>query len=163
MRGIGSISSKIIACLVGLALLLGGCTNSGTVSVRTVPIQQNWELQPGKQIAGYRVASGLGDISIEVKGEPVYAPFDGLLQPNDIEGCYVYTSPDVPAYLFRLCGLERPRVGDVQQGQPMGRAQFLSFATLRRQPDGKWTMVEPASDVLNRILNPNGMTMGNAG
>lgn len=160
MRGIGSVSSKVIGSVVGIAFLLGGCANSGQVSIRTVPIQQNWELQPGKQIAGYRVASGLGDISIEVKGGSVYAPFDGLLQPNDVEGCYVYTSPDVPAYLFRLCGLQRPRLGDVRQGQSMGKAQFLSFATLRRQPDGKWTMVEPASDVLTRILNPDATATG---
>jgi len=163
MRGIGSVSSKVIGGLAGIVLLLSGCSRSTTMPVRTVPIQQSWELQPGKQIAGYRVASGLGDISIDVGGDRIYAPFDGQLQPNDVEGCYVYTSPDIPAYLFRLCGINRPRLGEVRQGQAIGSARFLAFATLRRQPDGQWTMVEPASDILTRILAPNTAPIGGAG
>jgi len=163
MRGIGSVSSKAIGGAIGAVLLLGGCAPTDPVPVRTVPIQQTWELQPGATVAGYRVASGLGDISIDVGGDRIYAPFDGQLQPNDVEGCYVYTSPDIPAYLFRLCGLRRPRLGSVRQGQSLGSAQFLAFATLRRQPDGQWTMVEPASDVLTRILSPQATSIGGAG
>lgn len=162
MRGIGSVSNRMGGVWLSLACLLGGCVNAESVAVRTVPIQQNWELQPGKSIAGYRVAGGLGDISIEVKGDRIYAPFDGQLQPNDVDGCYIFSSADVPAYLFRLCGLRRPHLGTVRQGAAMGSAQFLGFATLRRQPDGNWTMVEPASDVLTRILNPNASEVGGA-
>lgn len=140
--------------LLGLAILGAGCSTTPSVPVRPVPVQQNWELQPGKMIGKHRVAGGLGDISIEVGGDRVYAPFDGFLQPNDIEGCFIFSSPDVPAYLFRLCGLKQPKLGQVQQGDQIGSADFLQFAALRRQPDGKWTMVEPASDVLQRTLVP---------
>lgn len=146
-----------VGLLVSLAL--GGCRQP-SVEVRAIPIQQAWELNPGQSVGQYRVTSGLGDIAIDVRGDRIYAPFDGLLQPNDVEGCYVFSSPDVPAYLFRLCGLERPQVGAIARGEWLGTANHLGFATLRRQPDGHWAIVEPASDVVERLLVPNAAPVG---
>jgi len=50
--------------------------------------------------------------------------------------------------------LKSAQVGAVQQGNTLGSADYLQFATLRRQPDGKWAIVEPASDILERLLKP---------
>jgi hypothetical protein len=137
-----------------LSVVAAGCSNFSTKpSVRVVQIQQAWELQPGETIAGHRVAGSLGDISIQLDGAKVYAPFDGLVQPNDAKGCVIFSSPEVPAYLFRLCGIRQPRLGEIQKGQSIGSANYLQFAALRRQPDGKWAMVEPASDILQRTLS----------
>ena len=152
MQGLSSASNRSIALLAVLLLAGTGCSRNSSNSVRTVPIQQNWELQPGKIVGGHRIAGGLGDISIEMGGDRVYAPFDGELQPNDVERCYIFSSPQLPAYLFRICGLKSAQVGLMQQGDTLGSADYLQFATLRRQPDGKWAIVEPASDILERIL-----------
>jgi len=154
MQGFGSASNRAIALLAVILLAATGCSRNPSDSVRTVPIQQNWELQPGKTVGGHRIAGGLGDISIELNGDRVYAPFDGDLQPNDIEQCYIFSSSQLPAYLFRLCGLKSAHVGAVQRGNTLGSADYLQFATLRRQPDGKWAIVEPASDILERLLKP---------
>jgi hypothetical protein len=48
--------------------------------------------------------------------------------------------------------MSRPQLGEIKQGQAIGSANYLQFAALRRQPDGKWAMVEPASDILQRTL-----------
>jgi hypothetical protein len=103
---------------------------------------------------------GLGDVSIALRGDRVYAPFDGELMRNDIDSCYIFSSPDLPAYIFRLCGLRSPQTGRVRRGDRLGKADMLQFAALRRQPDGKWTMVEPANDVLQRVLAPQDVRVG---
>lgn len=121
---------------------------------RTVKIQQDWQLKPGDRIGEYEIAAGLGDISIELNGGRVYAPFNGRIQPN-IRNCVLFSSPDVPAYLFRLCGLNRPRVGQVKQGDAIGSGSYLHFATLRKLPEGTWTIVEPSRSILERVLNPS--------
>jgi hypothetical protein len=135
------------------ALLTAGCSRQAPPAPRVLQIQQTWELQPGDRVAGHRVAGGLGDISIELKGDSVYAPAPGLVQPN-VAGCVVFSSADIPAYLFRLCGLSRPKLGEVQQGEAIGAGNYLEFAALRRQPDGKWAMVEPSTRILERTLKP---------
>lgn len=157
MRGISLAISKFIFKLrqVGLALALllsvTGCTNRPSEAVRAIQIYQDWELAPGDAIAGHLVLGGLGDISIELKGASVYAPFDGRVQPN-VKGCVIFSTPQIPAYLFRLCGLKRPTLGQVSQGEAIGSGNYLQFAALRRQPDGRWALVEPAVDILERTL-----------
>jgi hypothetical protein len=142
-----------MSCVLALILLTGtGCSiNPSNEPARAVQIQQTWELQPGDEVGGHRIAGGLGDISIELNGDTVYAPFDGRIQPN-VAGCVVFSTPDVPAYLFRLCGLRQPRLGELRQGEAIGSGEYLQFAALRKQPDGKWAMVEPARDFLERTL-----------
>ena len=131
---------------------LGACGFSAAkVPSRNIAIHQNWALQPGSQVGGYNVVGSLGDVSIELDGSAIKAPFDGKVQPTDHE-CIAFSSPEVPAYLFRLCGVQRPRLGTVEAGQVIGRGKVLQFAAMRRQPDGTWAMVEPAVDVLERTV-----------
>jgi hypothetical protein len=144
---------------LGLLLALGwslkACQPSPPPVPRQIRVQQAWELQPGQTVAGFRVAASLGDISIDMSGSAVRAPFAGEVEPSALSpDCVFFSSPEVPAYLFRYCGLRRPHLGPVALGEAMGRAQFLHFATLRRQPDGTWAIVEPSSHVLERSLLP---------
>lgn len=120
---------------------------------RTIKIQQTWQLQPGDYIGEYQISAGLGDLSIELNGHKVYAPFEGRVEPN-IRDCVLFSSPEVPAYLFRMCGLKQPRTGTVKQGTPIGSGKYLHFATLRKLPEGTWTIVEPSRSILEKLLSP---------
>ncbi|MGF1499952.1 MAG: hypothetical protein ACFB8W_24460 [Elainellaceae cyanobacterium] len=143
-----------------LILVIGSMVGTGCAAslspeeAQVVNIHQAWEIQPGEQVAGYTVAGSLGDISIELDGHSVFAPFNGTVRPyaNSPQSCVVFLSDEVPAYLFRLCGLKRPRYGSHRVGSTIGRAEQLQFATLRQQPDGTWALVEPSSEILTRVL-----------
>ena len=139
--------------LLGVAVLgaIAACGRGPTVAHRNIPLHQQWALQPGSEVGDYRIMGGLGDVSIEIKGKAIRAPFDGKVQPTDHD-CVAFTSPEVPAYLFRLCGLQRPHLGTVQAGDKIGKGQVLQFAAMRRQPDGTWALVEPAVDILERTV-----------
>ncbi len=137
------------------ALLVASCQSANPqAQPRPLQVQQNWELQPGQVVAGHRIAAGLGDITVSLDGGAAYAPFPGQVDAIAEEGCVVYSSPEIPAYLFRLCGLRRPRFGSLEAGQKIGSGQYLHFAALRRQPDGTWVIVEPALDILEQMLTP---------
>jgi hypothetical protein len=133
-------------------LLLTSCTATArpddTINLK---LYQQWQLQPGDVINGFSVVAGLGDISIALNGKSVYAPFDGRAQ-KDQRSCVIFSSPDVPAYLFRLCGVANLHLGVCNQGDVLGNAAILHFATLRKQPDGTWAIVEPSKPILERIL-----------
>lgn len=116
-----------------------------------IKLYQTWELQPGDTLGDRRVLGGLGDISISLDGNSVYAPFDGRTQ-IDQHRCLIFSSPDVPAYLFRLCGLNAMHSGTVNQGDAIGSGNLLQFAALRKQPNGTWAIVEPAKAILERTL-----------
>jgi hypothetical protein len=146
--------------LWGLILLLStvglsSCRAKAAPKARVITLQQQWVLNPGDEIAGSLVAGSLGDISILLKNDGVSAPYDGELEPSDIEQCALYSTPEIPAYLFRLCGLKSLEYGEVKAGKRIGKGDYLSFATLRRQPDGTWIIVEPAKGVLEKLLNAN--------
>ena len=142
--------------MLAIALLLSASCRPTPASIETrqVHIQQGWELQPGQSIAGQRIVAGLGDVSIRLRGTTLHAPFDGKVEPADVEDCVIFSSPEVPAYLLRLCGLSRPRLGDVSQGDRLGTGNTLHFATLRKQPDGTWAIVEPSLHLLETALTP---------
>ena len=146
-----SFNTKRMKRLIGAALLtlLTAC-QSGPPP-RSITIQQTWDLQVGKQVGNYRISSGLGDITLELGGDPVRMPFDGKVQPMD-EHCIALTSPEVPAYRFRLCGINRPSLGQHSQGHTIGRAQQLVFAAFRKEPDGTWALIEPATDLITQFL-----------
>ncbi|MEO0409726.1 MAG: hypothetical protein AAF289_20485 [Cyanobacteria bacterium P01_A01_bin.135] len=132
-------------------------SSSGPQETGSQPvIQQQWQLQPGSMIGERAVVAGLGDVSIALEGGSVYAPFSGVVQPivQPIERCALFTSPDLPAYSARLCGLRRIRSGAVQRGDRIGSGQILHFAALRKQPDGTWAIVEPSQDLVSRFLIP---------
>lgn len=135
-----------------MVLLLFGCDRTPSrVATRNIKLYQSWELQPGDTLGDRRILGGLGDISISLDGNRVYAPFDGRTQV-DQHRCLLFSSPDVPAYLFRLCGLQDVRPGSVNQGDAIGSGNLLQFAALRKQPNGTWAIVEPAKNILERTL-----------
>lgn len=140
---------------LGIWLLLGSaiaaCSQGPAVPPREILLHQSWALQPGSEVGGYQVMGGLGDVSIELGGKTAHAPFPGRIQPTD-HGCIAYSSPEVPAYLFRFCGLRQPRLGDVQAGDAIGKGEVLQFAAMRRQPDGTWALVEPSVEMLERTV-----------
>ena len=143
---------------LALLLLAGvwGCSSpGGAPGPRNVTLHQQWTLQPGDRLGGYQVQSGLGDITVDLQGNRVFMPFDGQVQPaeGNVDLCVILSSPDVPAYLFRLCGLRQPRLGDLAQGDPIGSGNTVAFATLRRQADGTWAMVEPAKEMIAQFLD----------
>ncbi len=150
---------------IGLAMgmaLLSGCSIAPSLvpfapspaePMRTIQIQQTWQIQAGQTVGPYKIAASLGDITIALAGGKVYAPFDGRVQPTT-QDCLLFSSPDLPAYLFRLCGLNRPRLGQVKQGDAIGSGDFLYFAALRKLPEGTWTIVEPSRTILEQLLKP---------
>lgn len=146
-----SFNTRRMVLVATVFTLLAGC-GSGPPPARTITIQQTWDLQVGNQVGDYRISSGLGDITLELSGDPVLMPFDGEVQPMD-EHCIALTSPEVPAYLFRLCGISRPSLGQRSQGHTIGRAQRLIFAAFRKEPDGTWALIEPATDLITQFLS----------
>ncbi|MEO1402769.1 MAG: hypothetical protein AAFV72_16185 [Cyanobacteria bacterium J06635_1] len=148
--------ARIAQLLWGMLCLvfLGGCQTAAEIAPRKINLQQAWELEPGDQVAGHLVTGSLGDISIDLGGKKVYAPFIGKLEPAIQPHCVIYSTPEVPAYLFRFCGLKRSPVGNIKAGQSLGAGSYLQFATMRRQPDGTWIIVEPSTGVLERAIDP---------
>ncbi len=151
------VSRSKTGAAVGLALMLAACASAAnlipvTESPRQIQIQQSWQLQAGDRVKQYQIAAGLGDLSIALKGGKVYAPFTGRIQPT-INSCVLFSTPEVPAYLFRFCGLSQPRLGAIQQGEVIGSGDYLHFAVLRKLPEGTWTIVEPARSMLEKILS----------
>ncbi|MEM7064959.1 MAG: hypothetical protein AAF572_17590 [Cyanobacteria bacterium P01_B01_bin.77] len=136
-----------------LGLAVSSCQTSTVPPKRVINIHQEWELEPGDLIGEHLVVGSLGDISIQLKRQPLRAPFLGELEPSTIEQCVIYSTPEVPAYLFRFCGLRRPRFGRVDAGQIIGNGNYIQFATLRRQPDGTWIIVEPSTGILERAIS----------
>jgi hypothetical protein len=143
------------ALILGIVALwlLSGCTSEPTTEAPlNVHLYQQWQMQPGDSIGGYTIVGGLGDISIALNNEPIYAPFTGRTQ-RDTRNCVIFSSPELPAYLFRFCGLSNPRFGNLSQGDRIGSGNFLQFATLRKQPNGTWAIVEPSKQILERTLS----------
>ncbi len=137
--------------LLAGAFLIGGCITKSEPQPRAIALQQQWTLNPGDEVAGAAVIGSLGDISLYLNGK-IYAPFDGEVEASEQEICALYSTPEIPAYLFRLCGLDRVNYGSIKARQTIGKGSYLSFATLRRQPDGTWIIVEPAKDVLEKAI-----------
>ena len=149
---------RISALILPLAAVLG-CRPTPSAPPRKIVLQQSWELEPGEVIEGYLVAASLGDISVYLKGDTLRAPFAGNVERAAAGvNCVYFSTPEVPAYLFRFCGLRRPYVGAVEAGQAIGAAEYVHFATMRQQPDGTWAIVEPSSHVLERALQPQFQT-----
>lgn len=137
-----------------LLLLVGGCTPQPVAEAPIeVPLYQTWELQPGDAVAGYSVMGGLGDISIALKGNTIYAPYDGRVQPNKL-GCVIFSSTEVPNYLLRLCGVKHPNYGLRRAGEAIGTADVLQFALLTKRPDNRWALIEPSKKILEQMLLP---------
>jgi len=149
------VSGSVIANVVLLGLVVGLAWRSWQPPLpaenRQITLTQNWSMQPGDQIGGYRITGSLGDVSVELNGRTAYAPFDGEVEANR-PGCVLYSTDRIPAYLFRLCGLQNPRLGAIRQGEAIGSGKYLQFATLRREPNGTWAFVETSRSILIQIL-----------
>lgn len=136
-------------------MLLSGCSSPQPPD-NTMPepkLYQEWQLKPGDDIAGLKVVGGLGDISIALDGKAVYAPSDGDAYV-DKRGCVYFSGANTPGYLFRLCGLEKPKLGALNEGDKIATGQLLQFATLLKQADNSWALVEPDKSLLQRTLKP---------
>ena len=155
MPAIVSALSRLLAkkWILFLGLALSSCQPQTLPPQRAINIQQEWELEPGDLIGEHLVVGSLGDISIQLNHQPLRVPFPGKVEPSTIDQCVIYSTPEVPAYLFRFCGLKRPKFGTVKAGQKMGGGKHIQFATLRRQPDGTWIIVEPSTGVLERAIS----------
>lgn len=129
-------------------------TGTSSKTTRSVQLYQQWQLQPGDAVAGYPVLSGLGDIAVDLNGAIVRAPFAGEVKGAEQPECIFFQTPEVPAYLFRLCGLQQPQIGWVPQGEAIASADLLAIAVLRKQPSGDWAMVEPSIQVIEQWLAP---------
>ncbi|MBW4654536.1 MAG: hypothetical protein KME20_16080 [Kaiparowitsia implicata GSE-PSE-MK54-09C] len=136
-----------------IALLLAGCSASPSALPRHIHIHQSWPLQPGRDVAGYVVTGGIGDVSLNLRGGAVMAPFDGEVQQGQPSNCVLFSSRELPAYLLRLCGLQPPRIGAVRRGEVIGTGRSLHFAAMRKQPDGTWALVEPSLSLLDQTLS----------
>ena len=143
--------SAILVALCGVV----GCTSQPPLEApRTLQIQQTWELKPGDELAGHRIIGGLGDISIALSGDKtLYAPLDGRLQPHSPD-CVIFSSEELPIYLFRLCGVQNPHWGQIRSREKLGTANILNLAVLNRRADGKWAFVEPSKQIIEQMLQP---------
>lgn len=138
-----------------LAVLLGNETyrKIQPTDFTSVEIEQVWELEPGDRLGNYQVSSGLGDVVIELGGAPLYMPMAGEVQPISAN-CSLFSSAELPAYRMRLCGLNWAKSGAFSQGAILGRGDRVALALLRRQPQGTWAMVEPATSILEQFVTP---------
>lgn len=138
-----------------LAILLGSETyeNHSPTHFTSVEIEQAWALEPGDLLGHYSISSGLGDVVIELGGAPLYMPMAGEIQPLNPR-CSLFSSPELPAYRLRLCGLSQVKSGLLREGVVFGRGDRVALALLRRQPQGTWAMVEPATSILEQFLTP---------
>lgn len=144
--------NRWLGLAIGLTALVTGCSGGRSrLPLRQLTFYQTWQLQSGSTVAGYRVNSGLGDIGLDLQGRSVYAPYTGQVQPHPGD-CVLFSTASLPAYLFRLCGLHRPRLGPVNSGDPIGAATYLQIAALRKQPNGTWAFVEPSASLLTGML-----------
>lgn len=116
-----------------------------------IQIYQKWELQRGDRINNQTVTSALGELAIETNGNAVYAPMRGEAKP-DSNGCVLFAGTELPSYLFRLCGINVPKLGTLRKGQPIGTAKLLVLATFLKQANGTWAFVEPSKAIVEQIL-----------
>ncbi len=126
-----------------------GAANIG--SDRQLQLYQNWTVKVGDQFSGVPVIAVLGQVTLKLGGKSAVAPFDGTASLSS-NGCTRFDALDVPGYAIQFCGLENPRAGLVNQGAPLGSANFLSVGVLRRQKNGTYAFIEPASSVLDKVV-----------
>lgn len=142
-----------LLCAVGLLSAVGCTQQFAAEPLREIQLYQNWELQPGDAVGGHSVLGGLGDISIALNGDSVYAPFEGRVQPHKGQ-CVIFSSEELPSYLFRLCGLNSPKYGLRRAGEAIASGRELRFAVLNKQADGRWALIEPSRQIIEQLLQP---------
>ncbi len=153
-RGGARLGNVFLGPLLGAVLISStGCQQAPAGPARKIVLQQSWELNSGDFVSGHLITGGLGDLTVNLNHGSLRAPFAGKVELA-AEGplCIYFSTPDIPAYLFRYCGVKNPKLGPLSPGEVMGGGQHIHFATLRRQPDGTWAIVEPSNQVLEKTL-----------
>lgn len=125
--------------------------SASPIKPTSIQVYQKWELQRGDRINDQTVVSALGELAINLEGKPIYAPMRGEAKP-DQSGCVLFAGTELPAYLFRFCGINVPKLGALRKGQTIGTANLLVFATFQKQQNGTWAFVEPSKSMLEQIL-----------
>ncbi|MGD1906840.1 MAG: hypothetical protein ACFB0C_12705 [Leptolyngbyaceae cyanobacterium] len=150
----GFASGRIWLMGLGVSLIASCGWRQPAVEPLTIQVYQDWQLSYGDTLGGYPIRGGLGDVALDLAGDRVYMPFNGEVFPAESQdsGCVYISSAEVPAYLFRICGLGRPNLGALSEGDAIGRGQVLVFSTLRKQPDGTWALVEPAPEFIESLV-----------
>lgn len=141
------------------ALLIGSVTacqiekihSASPAKPTSIQVYQKWELQRGDRIHDQTVVSGLGELTIDLAGKSIYAPMSGEAK-LDPSGCVLFAGTELPAYLFRFCGISAPNLGALRKGQTIGTGNLLVFATFQKQQNGTWAFVEPSKSMLEQIL-----------
>ncbi len=134
---------------------------------REIELDRSWGIQTGDLVRDRRVVGGLGEISIEMNGQS-YAPFDGEIEGNFatiVEGtiapggrdCAIFSSPQMPAYLLKLCGFEQRYLGAVSEGDPIGKTDsHLHVALLSYRPGEdnapQWVYVPPSPQLIEKLV-----------
>lgn len=124
---------------------------SSSAKPMSLQIYQKWELQRGNRINNQTIVSALGELAIDLDRKPIYASMSGETK-LDQSGCVLFAGTELPAYLFRFCGISSPKLGVLRKGQPIGTAHLLVFATFLKQNNGTWAFVEPSKTMLEQIL-----------
>lgn len=117
----------------------------------SIQTYQKWELQRGDRVNNQTVISALGDLAIDTAGKSIYAPMSGEAK-LDRRGCVLFAGTELPAYLFRFCGINTPKLGALRKGQTIGTANLLVFATFQKQQNGTWAFVEPSKAMVEQTL-----------
>jgi len=132
--------------------------------LREVKVQQSWGVQIGDAIGTASVLGSLGDVSLDHRGR-VFAPVDGWVEGNFVTivgdellpsqpGCVLFSSPQLPSYLMKTCGLVRRYLGAVKAGDPIGRSggqvhvSLLSQRQAAAEGDAEWVYVSPSPEFL---------------
>ncbi|WP_017661921.1 hypothetical protein [Baaleninema simplex] len=139
-----------------------------TPIVSEVTVASDVSIAAGDEIAERRVVAAFGELSLRTSGK-VFAPFDGWANgqlvfvtdgtlrsmPSD---CTVFSSPQIPNYLLRLCGLGRRHLGYRRLGEALGRADgylHVTLLTYRTEESGDlWVYVPPAASLVQHLFDP---------
>ncbi len=140
--------------------------------LQEVKVQQSWGVQIGDAIGTAEVIGSLGDVSLAHRGR-VFAPVDGWVEGNFVTivgdellpsepDCVLFSSPQLPSYLMKTCGLVQRYFGAVEAGQPIGRtggALHVSLLSRRRDQaansdaEAEWVYVSPSPEFLAQAID----------
>lgn len=137
-------------------------------NLREIELRNTWGMQAGNEIAKHPIVSGLGDISLAFNGKAL-APVDGWIEGkfvlvsdgNLLQGtpdCVIFSSPQMPSYLSKLCGLKQRNLGLVEQGTPIGQTNGYLHVTLfsyRKSEEGTpvWVYVSPSPQLIENLVS----------
>ncbi|MDI9639312.1 hypothetical protein QM565_26760 [Geitlerinema splendidum] len=139
-------------------------------NLKQIDIKEIWENHSGQKIAGHPVVGGLGDISLEYRGN-IVAPLGGEVEGNFVlatetslvkntSDCVLYSTPQQPGYLLKLCGLKERNSGEIKAGETIGKTDgllHLSLLTFRRSSSERpqWIYVSPSTQLIASVLSEN--------